>query len=582
MLKRQAISRELTSPRLTRKKVGRYTAGLHIGHDRGAAIVCDGELIGHLPQERLDRKKHSAGSKLPLEALDCLLSYLRLDVSQMAAIGLTFENMNIALFADDFAEELRFHYGVSSLNVIGVPHHLAHAMGAYITSGFDEALVLVADGAGDLIDGSFEAETLFAVSKRGVDVLERRLQTFLPDTYETPHFYNARMMPDEYKNQSISIGRKYEQFTHLIGFGREQHGKTMGLASYGEPLFPIPRLEPSGVNFDLNAIDLLDNLEGIRARRGVSTREFLQAERANVARTIQDFTEGALVELVQEVIGKYPGRRLCLSGGVFLNCVANHKIRGVVGNQDIHILPACGDDGQAIGAAAEAYRVTGGALVRLSKAFPYLGISYDSSAITAAVRSFGLASRQMSTANLASFLAERLSDGATIGILRGRTEIGPRALGHRSILIDPRRPDGKDFLNRHVKFREAFRPYAPIVTVEDQFEYFDLATSSPYMLYACQVRPKYQGVLPAVTHVDGTARVQSVSRQSEPFLHLLLNEFKKRTEFPILLNTSFNLNGDPIVETPHDAIRTFLNTSIDILVLESQVIEKPQQGAGMQ
>jgi carbamoyltransferase len=404
----------------------------------------------------------------------------------------------------------------------------------------------------------------------------------MPETFDLPFFYNARFMPTEYKALTVSVGKKYEQFTHLLGLGWEQHGKTMGLAAYGQPLFEIPRIKADGISFELNAIDLLDQVEAARIRSGLSSREFIRRERANIARTIQEFTEQTLISLLTNIRGKYGDRRLCLSGGVFLNCVANHKLLKARLFDEVFILPACGDDGHAMGAAFGGYLSTHSGPIGCTDQFPYIGLNYSEAEIVSSLESFELNWRAFDETTLAEYVAERLAAGDVIGLLRGRTEVGPRALCHRSILLDPRRKNGKDYLNLHVKFREAFRPYAPVVTAEAQFKFFDLAAPSPYMLLACDVREEYRSQLPAITHVDGTARVQAIERLREPFMHALLVQFERRTGVPVLLNTSFNLAGEPIVETPTDAIRTFLRTKIDVLVIDGFVVERSQQGAAIQ
>ena len=559
------------------------TLGLHIGHDRGAAVVRDGELIGHIALERLDRKKRSTGPDLPYEAIDALLRQLGIGICDIDCIGVSYDNTDIALFVDDMAEEMRFHYSAPALKVIGVPHHLAHALGAWGSSPFDDCLIFVADGTGDLVDGQYEGESLFRAKGNRISLLERRLQAVLPDSYNLPYFYNARFISEEYRHRPVGIGRKYEQFTYLLGLGLEECGKTMGLAAYGQPLFDLPQLVSHSLSYSLTLADLLEEVDAARAKSGLSSREFVRRERANIARTVQDFTEQALIAILTDIHARYGKQPLCLSGGVFLNCVANHKILQAGLFERVYILPACGDDGHAMGAAFGAsLDVNQDVALRCSDAFPYIGLESTREEIQHALASFELSGQFMAEDKLAAYVAKRLADGAVVGLVWGRTEVGPRALCHRSILLDPRRRDGKDYLNQYVKFREPFRPYAPVVTSETQFKYFDLAAPSPYMLLACNVREEYRAALPAITHVDGTARVQAVERSKDPFIHRLLTEFERRSGFPILLNTSFNLAGEPIVESPTDAIRTFLRTRIDVLVMKDCVVEKDQLGAAMQ
>jgi carbamoyltransferase len=557
--------------------------GLHVGHDRGAAVVRNGELIGHIALERLDRKKNSMGCDIPYQAIDAILRQLEVSIHDVDRVGVSFDNSNIALFVNDMAEEMRFHYNAPELQVVGIQHHLAHALAAWGTSPFGDCLIFVADGTGDLVNGQFEGESLFQATGDRVALIDRRLQSVLPDSYNLPYLYNARFMPAEYRELSVGIGRKYEQFTYLLGLGLEQHGKTMGLAAYGQSLFDPPKIAPDGLSYALTLADLLEQVEAVRVRSGLSSREFIRRERANIARTVQDFTENALITLLTNIRSRYGRQPLCLSGGVFLNCVANHKLLRTGLFDQVYILPACGDDGHAMGAAFGACMdAANGSRLRCSEAFPYIGLSHSEAEIASALTSFGLTARRLADPELASHVAKRLAGGAVVGLVRGRTEVGPRALCHRSILLDPRRPDGKDYLNEHVKFRESYRPYAPVVTAEAQFQFFDLLAPSPFMLLACDVREEYRSKLPAITHVDGTARIQAVEQANEPFIHRLLTEFERCAGVPVLLNTSFNLAGEPIVETPTDAIRTFLRTRIDVLVLEEYVVEKDQLGAATQ
>jgi carbamoyltransferase len=274
--------------------------------------------------------------------------------------------------------------------------------------------------------------------------------------------------------------------------------------------------------------------------------------------------------------------RLCVSGGVFLNCVANHKILKAGLFTEFYAMPACGDEGHAVGAAFAASALLKGRIPKsvplpadasIPHVLPYPGLSYDRFAVEAVIDRHGLPHQWHDDDVLADEIASLIAQGLTVGLLRGRSELGPRALGHRSILADPRLPSMKDHLNANVKFREAFRPYAPMVLAEHATEIFDLVQPSPFMLFACDVRAQYQTLLPAITHVDGTARVQTVDSQ-EPFLHALLTAFHQRTGLAVLLNTSFNLAGEPIVETPEDAVRAFLSCGLDVLVLEGALITK--------
>lgn len=573
--------------------------GVHIGHDRSAALVKNGRLISHIAQERLDRVKMSPGSQIPFQAITAVLAQTGQTIHHVDAVGFTFDNCAVDRLAARFEEDLAFHFDLPKITTIPVSHHLAHAWSVFALSGFQRCAVLVCDGAGDLVGSSdegtsagaagmigsavgMEGESLFLADGDTLELCDRRLQSFLHDIYNRPFLYNAAQMPDYYAIQTVSIGRKYEQFTYLLGFGYEQNGKTMGLASYGRPLVDPGTWPVTDFNYSLTLADIIREVEEAAGAASMPIGAFLRLHRADAASTIQRFTEEALLGLASYTRKTLGEPKLCVSGGVFLNCVANHKILKANLFTQLYAMPACGDEGHAVGAAFAVNALLKGrspksvpqpAVSRFPLVLPYSGLSYDRSAVKAAIDRHGLLYHWHADDALAYKVADLIAQGLTVGLLRGRSEIGPRALGHRSILADPRLPSMKDHLNAHVKFRESFRPYAPMVLAEHATEIFDLVQPSPFMLFACDVRAQYQTLLPAITHVDGTARVQTVDSQ-EPFLHALLTAFHQRTGIAVLLNTSFNLAGEPIVETPEDAIRAFLSCGLDVLVLEGALITK--------
>jgi carbamoyltransferase len=595
--------------------------GVHIGHDRSAALVKNGRLITHVAQERLDRVKMSAGSQIPFQAIEAALAQTGCTIRDVDAVGFSFENCMVDRLASWFEEQLACYFDLPKITTVPVSHHLAHAWGVRALSNFKRCAVLVCDGAGDLVKADLresgeeaemqsspagmEGESLFLADGDTLELCDRRVQSFLHNIYDCPFFYNASQMPDFFAKQSIGIGRKYEQFTYFIGFGNEQNGKTMGLASYGQPLVDVREWPVTDFTYKLTLADILREIEDIAAAASMPIGAFLRLHRADAASTVQRFTEEALLGLVRHVKQSLGESRLCVSGGVFLNCIANHKIAQTGLFNELFAMPACGDEGHALGAAFAVSALLKGhshkstsrgrskaVEMRTGKAatadtvadhlqsdsnippiLPYAGLCHDRSTVEAAIARNNLSYQWHDDDVLADEIAVVIENGRTVGLLRGRSEMGPRALGHRSILADPRSPTMKDHLNAHVKFREAFRPYAPMVLVEYANEIFDLVQPSPFMLFACDVRAGYRELLPAITHVDGTARVQTVDDQ-EPFLQAVLMAFYRRTGIAVLLNTSFNLAGEPIVETPEDAIRAFLSSGLDVLVLEGAMITK--------
>jgi carbamoyltransferase len=549
------------------------TLGLHIGHDRAATVLANGRLIGHLSEERVDRVKHSFSIGLPWGALQVLQSRGLFRIADIRDVGITFAAAEAERFKERWQSELEEHLGTLNAHIIPVSHHLAHAYSTFYTSPLSDALVLIADGGGDVVAGGIEAESLYHARGSTMELLEQRLQDAPVANMAHPGSHAFDVLTSAERGKQISLGRKYTQLTYTIGFGAGQEGKAMGLAAYGKPLVR-PKILTDGLAFDLRFGTVLEEVEDLWRKSGESLGDYLRRYRADLAATAQELVENVVIQSVTQCVERYGITDLCLSGGLFLNCLLNHRILERTPVRRLHIIPAAGDDGQSIGAAFYAYHMQRKVPRNSTLEFPYLGPAYDKREIEAALVRWGVGYRWFSDGDLAVLMAERIAGGALVGLLRGRTEIGPRALCHRSILGDPRSQSAKSRLDSEVKHREAFRPYAPVVTAEAQLRYFDLRQSSPYMLLAASVRPEYRAQLPAITHADGTARIQAVSQAGEPFIHRLLSEFEVRTGFPILLNTSFNDAGEPIVETPEDAIATFRSTGLDMLVLENFVIEK--------
>jgi len=551
--------------------------GIHIGHDRGAAIVRNGRLIAQLAEERLDREKHSSSPELPAKAITAVLEIAGLNASQLGVVGISYTNVVIDEVITQLAPEIRDLLHLPTIPVYGIGHHDCHAWSTYCTSDFDRALVLVADGAGDIVGDRLEAESLYVGEGAKLVLLDRRLQDFGLSRLTRRNSFNLSYMNSTDRPKQISLGRKYEQFTYLCGFDHGHAGKTMALAAYAEPLFrpEIPRF--SDLQFPLTFEDGLVQIEEAWQKSGDPWHRFRRENAKSIAAAGQAMIEAYMTQLLRVVNANRWKGALCAAGGLFLSCQMNQVILSKSRFKRLHVIPAAGDDGQCVGAAFAAYAKEYGQPKRGSAPLPYLGRSYSRAEIRERLDYFGLKAKLLDDKRLATKLAKQIAAGRTVGILRGRSEMGPRALCHRSILADPRRSEMKDHLNI-LKRRELFRPFAPVVTDDAQFKYFDLKQGSPFMLLAAAVRPEYQQSLPAITHVDGSARVQGISRKQDRFIFDLLKAFEKETGFPIILNTSFNLGGDPIVEAPHDAIVTYLNSDIDILVMENYYVVKTSAG----
>jgi carbamoyltransferase len=546
--------------------------GIHIGHDRGAAIVSNGELVAQMAEERLDRVKHSNSPELPLKAIEAVLQIAGVHKNQLGAVGISYTNVVIADVIEQLRSEVRDLLDLPSLSVAGIGHHDCHAWSSYCTSDFDRALVLVADGAGDTVGERLEAESIYIGEGAQLKLLERRLQDVgLARTTRRNSFNLAYMNAADRKKQ-ISLGRKYEQFTYLLGFGHGHAGKIMALAAYAEPLFEpvIPTF--TNLEFRLTFEEGLFQIDKAWKASGESWHKFIRRNSNGIAAACQALVEGYVIHLLQ-VFDPRDSSSLCAGGGLFLNCRLNQHILMRTNVKKLHVIPAAGDDGQCVGAAFAAYAKEFGSPKRTSATLPYLGRNYSEIEIENRLGHFGIKGVFLDDKRLAERLAKDIAKGRIVGLLRGRSEMGPRALCHRSILADPRRAWMKNSLNL-LKGRELFRPFASVVTADAQRKYFDLDCDSPFMLLAADVRAEFQAQLPAITHVDGSSRIQSISKEKEPFVHDLLKKFEIETGFPILLNTSFNVNGDPIVESPHDALVTFLNSDIDVLVLENVYVDR--------
>lgn len=474
---------------------------------------------------------------------------------------------------------------VPAEKVVNVDHHDSHLAAAYYTSSFDHAAIVTMDGVG-------EYESAVIAVGRGSNI-ERKISIDLPH----------------------SVGLLYSAFTAFLGFEvNEGEYKVMGMAAFGKPtvaeevrklvtlrkdgrfeldqscfefLTPsslpyteefVRRFGPSRVPESPFAVEEADLPE---ASSPAEVADILQKSRhyADIAASIQLVTEEIILHLVDAAV-KFAGTsNVCLAGGVALNSLANGRLireRGYT----LSIHPAAGDAGNAIGAAAS-YHHRYASLPRMSAfSSPYLGSQSDEAEILHAIARSGFDKVSACTddEDLAQTVAELLSKGAVVGWMQGRAEWGPRALGHRSILADPTNPNMKRIVNERVKFRELFRPFAPAVTSESATKYFDfklderIGAPEYYMLAVHPVREEMKRVIPAVTHADGSARVQIVSPQSNPRFHALLKAFEARSGVPVLMNTSFNLRGEPVVDSPFDALRTFSISGIDYLVLGRHVV----------
>ena len=548
-------------------------------HDSSACVVRDGELLFAVEEERISRVKHDA--RFPHHAIRACLDFAKVRVEQLDevcfgwqtagpvyrhdlkcyAIGkmpLTYLNgLNSTLYflsmwhQQSGAKKFAQQFGPTRAKMRFVDHHLAHAISAYAYSGFNDAAVVVMDGR-----GAWEATSIW-YGKGGR--LEHVLTIPFPD----------------------SVGLFYSEFTGYLGFQpNSDEWKVMGLAPYGKPGVDLRAfIEPEAGPYRVHMRKLMQNgatpfAEMTRLLGPVRVAESEIEERhKDVAYAVQDACELAMMSVVKMALEKTKSRNLCLAGGVALNSKANGKILAAGVAENFFVQPAASDDGVALGAALAPYLLdNNGKLPNKAMRHGYWGQSFDDAVIESALKTYKL--KYTHVGDPAATTAELLSNGKIVGWFQGRMEFGPRALGSRSILADPRDPEMNAKVNNAVKFREWWRPFAPSMKKEAAGEYLESATDSPFMILTAQVRPEKRAVIPAVTHVDGSARPQTVEKETNPLYWRLIDEFGKRTGVPVVMNTSFNLRGEAIVHTPTDAIRTFFSSGMDALVIGSFLVEK--------
>ncbi len=586
-------------------------------HDSAAALIEDGRIVAAAQEERFSRKKHDArfprnaigycleAAGIGLEAVDYVafydkpfLKFERLLETYLAFAPRGFRSFRMAMplwlreklfqkqllrrevrtFAPDFDWEARLLFA---------EHHQSHAASAFYPSPFEDAVVLTMDGVGE-----------WATTSIG---LGRGNRLEMVKEIHFPH----------------SLGLLYSAFTYYTGF-RVNSGeyKLMGLAPYGEPRYAkviLERLidlkEDGSFRLDQSYFDYCTGLKMTNGRfedlLGGPPRdpsEPITQRHMDLAASIQAVTEEAVLRMTRSLAAETGARNLCLAGGVALNCVANGKVLRDGRFEEIWIQPAAGDAGGALGAALTGYhhfqgkpRAVNNAMDAMEGA--YLGPEFSQADIEAKLTRAGARFEVLDDSRLIATTARAIADGKAVGWFQGRMEFGPRALGARSILADARSPHMQSTLNLKVKFRESFRPFAPSVLGEDVADWFELEGDSPYMLLVADVaQPRRRGLtpeeenlfgleklkirrseIPAVTHVDHSARIQTVHRETNPRFHALISSFKELTGCPLIVNTSFNVRGEPIVCTPEDAFRCFMGTGIDALAIGDCFLRKEGQ-----
>ncbi len=552
------------------------------GQDAAAALVCNGKVVAAAAEERFDGRKHSP--QFPAKAIDWAMRHASLSLTEVDEIVHSFDyapyrevysvDPVTAAFYDQVLSKEAIvklvHRDLPSFppeRIHTVSHHLSHAASAYYTSGWDNCLVVVIDGMG-------EAHGVTVFEGQGAEI--QRVRAF---------------------SAQDSIGVFYSLLTLHLGFDfNSDEYKIMGLAPYGDPArfhsffkdevvlrddgsirIPMLRLNKTRderENYLVSRSYLHQNLAPARKPEG----EITDVHR-DIAAALQECLDRVVIHICGSFQRQTGNTRLAMAGGVALNCTANCGLVCSGHFEEVYTQPAAGDDGSALGAAL--YRAAqAGEIVNERSPVPLFGPAFPEADIQGAILEAGdhVTTRRFETLEETCAVAARLiAAGWVLAWYRGRMEFGPRALGNRSILADPAHPEMRDRINKMVKKREAFRPFAPAVTIEEAGRWFEIQPGQelPYMITVIDVRKEWRTTLPAITHVDGSARVQTVSKRDNPAFHTLLKAVGRTTGREMVLNTSFNVKGQPIVNTPNEALNTFLSTGINYLFLENYLVSRP-------
>jgi carbamoyltransferase len=549
-------------------------------HDSACCLMQDGLLMAAVQEERFSRVKNDKSfprkafrycleeGGITIADIDCIAYYenpiaklgrqvwmgMQSDISDNRA-GFIVER----LVSPGPQETIRQFFGYDGAFAT-FDHHMSHAASSFYCSGFDEAAILTVDGVGEWATTTYGAGTSTSIEQF--------------EQVEFPH----------------SLGLFYSAMTAYLGFEvNEGEYKVMGLAPYGQPLYADKlrgvikvgsggqyRLDMSYFAFLSQESMYTDKLCYLMGRPSRTPESELEQFHMDVAKSIQSVLEEILLEKACYLHSRIPSENLCMAGGVALNVVANSRCLREGPFKRLFVQPAAGDAGGAVGAAALAYtQIAGKAPQQKRLNHVYLGPANLPSDVGRFLKSSSASFQDFggTEGKLIEYTVDRIEEGKVIAWCQGRMEFGPRSLGARSILADPRHPKMRDRINALVKMREAFRPFAPVVLESRADEHFDLDHPSPFMLETCQVISDLD--LPSITHVDGSARVQTVCHETNRRLSLLLEEFEHRTGCPILLNTSLNMRGDPIACSTYDVIMCFVQSQIDVLVIEDFVVERP-------
>lgn len=538
--------------------------------DAGVCLLDDGRVIAAIAEERLTRLKHDSGIR---KSFDYCLSVGNCTLNEIDLF--VFSICGAKPLTKDYVQAYLKHSSINiplSKIIVCPSHHLSHAASAFFASGIKDSLIVVADRDGSVLDGdedetyanSVEHMSYYIGCDTNISLLER----------------------DDDMFGDLGIGLGYSYVTEWLGFdGHAMAGKTMALAAYGKTgaLAPAHFFE-----FRNNKIHCLleptDNNKSLAVRRliykatgkdiGAHCTDLNSEDAFNVARLVQDDLENVMIQKLRYLKEKTGLKNLCFAGGVALNCRLNYVISKSGLFENFFVQPAAGDTGQCLGNALYGYHMLCGQPRSWVMRDAYYGKQYSESEVEEIITKYQSRLQILKVSNIYESVSELLFNGKIVAWFQGRSEFGPRALGNRSILANPSISNMRDRLNQKVKHREWFRPFGICILQDCVTEYLDFKICNPYMLTAPQVLPSVRHIIPSAVHVDGSCRIQTTNKDDNPSLYSLLKAFQRRSGVPILINTSFNIKGEPIVETPADAIKCFLSTEIDYLIIYNNIISK--------
>lgn len=570
----------------------RYILGLNTyDHDVSACLLRDGEIAYAIEKERITREKHATGFyqeviEYCLQAEGISLNDIELVVSNCYILPVP--EMEDRLIYQDMPgflpeyerQDAKRHplFRARNGKVVAISHHLSHAYSAFAVSPFEEGAIMIVDGV-----GSYRSDVMETYpAEDGGSPLARESESYytfrgtqldcIKKVWMEP---DRGFLSDEFTNMA-GLGALYSRASTYVFGDWNKCGELMGLAPYGRREHFPSLMSITDNKLTVPRWSAEFNQPYVPDGEGKWETSPSMKHWEDLAWRVQDDTEKVLLARARWLRETTGAKNLCIAGGVALNCVANGRIAREAGFDNVWIQPAAGDNGIAIGCAyyglLEVQKQPRSYVMKHS----YTGRAYDDREVEAATQRT-LVKAQTSTVHsddICRDTAKLLVEQKVIGWFQGRSEYGPRALGNRSIIADPRHAEMKDILNSRVKHRQPFRPFAPLVLAERCQEIFEGNEDSPFMLVAKPVRPEWRDRIPAIVHVDGTARVQTVTEDTNPVLYRLLKEFEALTGVPVLLNTSFNVKGEPIVETPRDAMACFINTGIDHLILHDRIVSK--------